>query len=93
MGSCCRTAATDYASIMGKSLHSCCRRTGGQEPADPFVLLRGGRERPFWGFSESVSDDAHCDWFSLSMVFFFFFLSVCLHLNLDLMKLALSFGV
>lgn len=50
MGSCCRTAATDYASFVGKSLHSCWRRTGGQEPADPSVLLRGGREKPFGGF-------------------------------------------
>lgn len=87
----CRwTAATDASSSRGKSLHSCCRRTGGLEPADPFVLLVGWRERPF----------AVCRG-QLQMVllvtgslylFVCIFLSICLRLYVEIFKLAFSVG-
>jgi len=58
----------------GKSLHGICRRTRGQEPADPFVSLGGRREKLFEGFlSGSASRDIVTG--SLYLLFFRSFLT------------------
>lgn len=75
----------------------CTAPAGGQKARSLLILLccseDGERKRPFLGFfSGSFSDDTHCDWFSLFVVLMYIFLSMCLRLYLEILKLAFSLG-
>lgn len=75
----------------------CTAPAGGQKARSLLILLccseDGERKRPFLGFfSGSFSDDTHCDWFSLFVVLMYIFLSMCLRLYLEILKLEFSLG-